>query len=115
MWLVGDQLYVFGGVTSQFETLNDLWSFDLAAHRWTELTPEGAAGSPDTRHEAAAGTYPALGTLTVYGGEHIDLVHGAFFTTLADTWELDLTTRSWRNVTPPPAENIRPERDYGSE
>ena len=113
MWLVDGTLYVFGGVTSTFETLNDLWSYDLATNRWT-LLHDGQEDAPPTRHEALAGTYAHGGTLTVYGGEQVDLVGGAFFSTLADTWDLDLASRTWRAVSPPPSDDLQPPRNYGS-
>lgn len=114
MWTVGDQLYVFGGVTATFETLNDLWVYDLTTETWTEVIPNGQAGSPPSRHEAQAGTIPVDGRLTVYGGEAVDLVGGAFFDLLPDTWELDLATLTWTDVTPPPDRDIQPPRNYGS-
>ena len=113
IWLIDETLYVFGGVTSTFETLNDLWAYDLPTNTWT-LLHNGDEDAPPTRHEAQAGTYAHGGALTVYGGEQVDLAGGAFFSTLADTWELDLASGSWRDVTPPPPDDLQPPRNYGS-
>lgn len=110
MWLVDDRLYVFGGITSTFTVLNDLWVYDLAANTWTELIPNGAAGSPPPRHEAQAGTAPRHGKLTLYGGESFDALGG--FQMLTDTWEFDLNTGAWTQVTPTP--DIQPHRNYGA-
>lgn len=113
MWLVGDVLYVFGGVTATFETLNDLWAFDLTANTWA-LLHDGEADAPPTRHEAQAGTYARAGKLTLYGGERVELLQGEFFSTLEDTWELDVATRTWRDVTPAAPNDLEPPRNYGS-
>ncbi len=115
MWLVGDDLYVFGGVTATFETLNDLWRYDLDTGEWTELIPNGAQGSPPTRHEAFAGTAAHDGRLTVYGGEIVELPE-TFFELLDDTWELDLATGQWEDVTPTADGDAlpAPERNYGA-
>jgi hypothetical protein len=111
-WIVGDKLYVFGGVNAFFQVQNDLWVYDLRRNAWTELIPPGAAGSPPPRHEAAAWTRPHGDRLVIYGGEAID--ENFQFTILADTWEFDLSSRRWIEVTPPPADNIAPPRNYGT-
>jgi hypothetical protein len=111
MWQVGDRTYVFGGATASQQALNDLWAFDLRTRRWTLLIPNGAAGSPPARFEAYAGTEASLGQLTVYGGQS-----GADtgFTALNDTWEFDLWSSTWTEVTPPAAANISPGRNIGA-
>lgn len=109
-WVVGDKLYVFGGVTSFFQVLNDLWVYDLGSNAWTELIPSGAAGSPPPRHEAAAGRRG--GRLVIYGGESID--EQFQFTVLGDTWEFALSSGAWTDVTPEPDDNIAPPRNYGT-
>jgi hypothetical protein len=111
-WIVGDKLYVFGGVNAFFQVQNDLWVYDLRRNAWTELIPPGAAGSPPPRHEAAAFTRPHGERLVIYGGEAID--ENFQFTILADTWEFDLSSGRWTEVTPPPADNIAPPRNYGT-
>lgn len=109
-WIVGNQLYVFGGVNQFFQVQNDLWVYDLAHNAWTQLIAPGAAGSPSPRHEAAAWSRPHGGRLVLYGGESIDEFFQ--FTALGDTWELDLATGAWTEVTPDPAHNVAPPRDY---
>jgi N-acetylneuraminic acid mutarotase len=112
-WIVDGKMYIFGGVTSTFTTLNDLWVYNLNTNTWTQLIPNGAPGSPPPRHEAQAGTVPARGRLTLYGGEGIDPMSGGFVT-LDDTWEFDLNTNTWSEVTPAPQNNIQPPRNYGA-
>lgn len=111
-WMVGDRLFVFGGVTATFETLDDLWSYDLTTNTWTELVPSGSDGSPQARHEALAGTIGYDGKLTIYGGELVDLLGGGF-EMANDTWQYDLSTAAWTEVTPAEG-NIDPPRNYGS-
>jgi hypothetical protein len=111
MWQMGDRTYVFGGVDASFRALNDLWAFDLATNRWTQLIPNGASGSPPARFEAYAGPDAVLGTLTVYGG-----LAGADagFAPRGDTWQFNVFTSTWRDVTPPAASNITPARNVGA-
>lgn len=111
-WLVDDRLYIFGGVNRFFRMLNDLWVYDLSTNTWTQLIPDGAPGSPAGRHEAQGGAEPRRGKLTLYGGENFDAM--GHFQTLNDTWEFDLATNTWTNVTPAPENNIQPARNYGS-
>ena len=114
MWQDRDKLYVFGGITSFFSVKNDLWMYDFSTNAWTELIPDGAAGSPPPRHEALAGQRATFFTrkLIIYGGETFDFSTG--FQLLSDTWELDLDTNTWTDVTPPPERNVQPPRNYGS-
>lgn len=114
MWLDGNRLYVFGGVTSALETLNDMWRFDLDTETWTQLIAGAAAGSPPTRHEALNGQYPVDGKLTIYSGEHIDPFDPAFFSIPGDTWTYDIETNTWTNRTPGAGSNVDPARNYGS-
>src|SRR5262245_26886231 len=112
-WIVEDKLYIFGGVNSFFQVLNDLWVYDLEANAWTNLIPNGAAGSPPRRHEAAAGMTRARGGhLVIYGGESIDQAFQ--FSVLGDTWEYALASGTWSDVTPAPADNIAPPRNYNT-
>jgi len=109
-WVVDDKLYVFGGVTTFFQVLNDLWVYDLHSNAWTELIPVGAAGSPPARHEAMIGSRG--GRLIIYGGEAID--EQFQFSVLGDTWELALASRRWKDVTPAADDNVAPPRNYGT-
>jgi len=109
-WMIDDQLYIFGGIDQSFQVQNDLWVFDLGSNAWTQLIGPGAAGSPPPRHEAAAGHRG--GRLVIYGGEAIDEL--GQFQVLADTWEYALSSGTWTDVTPAPAHDITPPRNYGT-
>jgi len=103
MWQVGDRTYLFGGVNASFHALNDLWVFDLATNCWTQLIADGAPGSPPGRSGAMSGSNAVLGKLTLYGGQG-----GADigWPTHPDTWQFDLLTSTWRDVTPTASANI---------
>jgi len=79
-------MYLFGGCASGFGPcpLNDLWAFDLAANRWTEVT--GAAKPPAREHYGRAFD-SARGRLVLYGGSGAGLLN--------DTWEFDPRTAVW--------------------
>jgi N-acetylneuraminic acid mutarotase len=109
MWVVGERLYVFGGIDATFTVHNDLWAYDLRRSAWAQVPVTGAV--PPARHVAQAGTVAPFGRLTVYGGESIDPEVG--FVLLGDTWEFDLVRQRWREVTPAAA-NIWPARNYGA-
>ena len=109
-WIVDDKLYIFGGVNSFFQVLDDLWVYDLDSNAWTELIPLGAAGSPPPRHEAANGIRG--GRLVIYGGEAIDEFFQ--FTVLDDTWEYRISSGTWTDVTPAAEDNVAPPRNYGT-
>lgn len=104
------RIYVFGGVTAAFETLNDLWVYDLDSNRWKELSRNGAPDAPPSRHEAMSGSEPVRGRLLLYGGEHFDPAAG--FTVLNDTWEYDLGCGRWQQIRPRP--DIEPGRNYAA-
>jgi len=108
VWMVGNRFYVFGGINGFFSTLNDLWVYNVQSRQWTELIPDGVAGSPPPRHEAAYGTGAQGGRLILYGGETL----GQFgFETLADTWEYNIARNRWENRTPAAAFNVEPARN----
>jgi N-acetylneuraminic acid mutarotase len=107
-WMVGNQLYLFGGINAYFATMNDLWVYDLDSNTWSELIPDGAAGSPPSRHEAMSGARVQGDKLVIYGGETL----GEFgFETLVDTWEYSLADNTWENVTPAAPFNVDPPRN----
>lgn len=111
MWQVGDQIFVFGGATSSQQALNDLWAFDLRTSRWTQVTANGAAGSPVARFEGYTGTDARMGKLTIFGG-----ITGADtgFVSKNDTWQFDLRSRTWAEVTPQSGTNVTPGRSSGA-
>ena len=87
-------MYAFGGTTgnSGGSRVNDLWQFDGAT--WTQMTADGAVGSPAARHQAGVTWDFARNKLVVFGGQD------AGGTVLADTWEWDPGTNAWTDITP---------------
>ncbi len=81
------QMHLFGGCASGFGPcpLADLWSFDLAANRWTERTP---ALKPPPRQHYGMGFDAVRGRVVVFGGSGAGL--------LSDTWEFDPRAGAWR-------------------
>ncbi|MCA9320846.1 MAG: hypothetical protein KDB53_08935, partial [Planctomycetes bacterium] len=88
----GTYMYVFGGQTTSSGPLNDLWRFDGVT--WTQMTADGAAGSPPARFVAAITWDFANNLLIVFGGQDAS---GA---ALGDTWAWDPTSNTWADVTP---------------
>jgi len=86
LWIDRDRLYVFGGVTAQLETLNDLWAYDLRRNRWQELSPNGAAGAPLSRHESPGSGRAIDRRLLLYGAEHFDPLAGLPSRTTRPRW-----------------------------
>ena len=95
-----DALLLFGG-RSGGQGFNDLWSFDLASERWTEIT---APGGPSSRWGHVAVFDSARGRLVVFSGQH----SGGF---LNDTWVFDTLDNKWREVA---SAGDGPSQRYGS-
>lgn len=87
-------MFVFGGKSgaSGGSAMNDLWQFDGAT--WTEMTTNGATGSPPARDKAGVAWDFNRNKLIVFGGQDLG---GAV---LGDVWEWDPGTNAWNNITP---------------
>lgn len=109
-WMHDGKFYLFGGLDSFFQTHSDVWSYDFSSASWQEVIVDGAATSPPPRHEAISGI--AHGKLTLYGGETV--TEDFNFVTLPDTWQYDLSTQTWRELTPSPQYDIDPPRNLGA-
>jgi hypothetical protein len=97
---VGRRLIVFGGVSDSGH-LNDVWAFDLATLSWSRLETRGTPPAARLGHDAV---YDPQGhQMVVWAGQD----NSRFFN---DTWSLDLTTLTWRDLSPP----SRPQARYGS-
>jgi len=97
---IGRRIIVFGGIGPS-GPLNDVWAFDLITLGWSELQPSGAPPQPRLGHDAI---YDPLGhQMVVWAGQQ----DTRFFD---DTWSLDLTSLSWREISP----SRRPQARYGS-
>jgi uncharacterized protein (TIGR03437 family) len=96
----GDQMFLYGGCASGFGPcpLGDLWSFDLAANRWTERT--GQLKPPPREHYGMA--FDAVrNRLVLFGGTGGGLLN--------DTWAYDPRANSWRQ---PPISGDSPSPRY---
>jgi hypothetical protein len=89
---VAHAMIMFGGEDGGGR-LNDVWSFDLSAHTWTNITP--SSGSMP-----AGRITPAL----VYDVDHHQMLLfsglGVSNTFLNDTWAFDLNTHTWTELLP---------------
>lgn len=87
------QAFLFGGFTRDTR-FNDTWRFDPAQQAWQELSVSGAKPAPRCLQ---AGAYvDGASKMFVHGGvSGAGSVSGDFF---ADTWLLDLDTRTWTEV-----------------
>lgn len=87
---------LFGGKTGD-EFLNDTWTYDLAANKWTEMNPPDA---PSPRCELNMAYDSARSEAVLFAGNRdVNAI-------LSDTWTYNLTTNRWTNMTPaasPPA------------
>ncbi len=86
------RLVVFSGEGRGFgDFFSDVWAYDPATNRWTELAPEGAG--PPARYGSCAGYDSA--------GDRFLISHG--FTDdgrFDDTWAFSLADNTWTDVTP---------------
>jgi Galactose oxidase, central domain len=82
----GERFVVFGGLTEDGVTTNDVWSLDLrGTPTWHELTPPGPRPAP--RWSAAYGFDPTGRRMVVFGGQTGPDATGVG---LQDTWALSL-------------------------
>lgn len=96
-----DNMYVFGGQSGQSggTRMNDLWKFDGSS--WTEMTTDGAVGSPPQRSQAGVTWDFAINKLVVFGG------YDNTGAVLDDVWTWDPTTNTWANMMPPAGPSAR--------
>jgi len=113
MWKVEDQLFLFGGIKAiqgGFLPIysNDLWQYDLNTNLWTLLD---AGTGPSSR--AFAQLFTLSGHIYINGGEFFN-PQTFGFETPNDTWEWNTYENRWTDVTPKPAKNMLPARNYGA-
>lgn len=83
------RLLVFGGISAA--NLADAWAYSLASNSWQLLAADGAG--PAARHGVSA----------IYDEGHDRMVISHGFTNTGrtdDTWALDLSTNTWRDISP---------------
>lgn len=94
--VAGDQFVIYGGNRSEsgasYDSQKDVWSFDLVAGEWTELSP---GSGPGKRIFHAASVSPDARTMYVYGGGDDNAFSGPFF---GDLWALDLEDPAWTEL-----------------
>jgi serine/threonine protein kinase len=93
-----DLLLVFGGIDSQGNLLNDLWSYSPASNKWTSLTPANStstasncvtSSSPAPRMNAAMVWDNVDQQALLYGGEG---TNGSY---LSDLWAYSPSKGTW--------------------
>lgn len=89
---------LFGG----FPRTDKLWSWDVVASTWTDITP--AVGNPPPRCLHTSVICSSRAEMIVYGG-----LRGGFTPDLSDTWSYDLADDSWTLL----VEDSPPGRRYG--
>ncbi len=93
-----------------YELLNDLWSFDLIAQKWTQLGP---SGSPPKKRQSHRVVYDPTGDrLLLFGGNGATLFGG---NVLGDTWELSFASGgdgAWQELKP--AQHPSARQDVGT-
>ena len=85
----GRRMIMWSGQGASF--FNDVWSFDLMDHAWTELNPAGPI--PNIRYGVASVFDPVARSLVTFAG-FTD--QGRF----DDTWTFDIEQNAWSDVTP---------------
>ena len=86
-------MLVMGGRNFWQNRLNDVYQLDLNTLTWTAVS---TSGTPPTIREAHSAIYDGL------GGRNRMIIHGGTdgYTYFNDTWELDLNTMTWSQLTP---------------
>lgn len=92
-----DRMIIFGGfqrngASGRLEDVGDLWAFDLATRRWTELSPSNSGPSP---REFARGTRMPDGSGMVLFGGRSDVTG-----IMNDLWFLDFGDLRWTQLEP---------------
>lgn len=88
MLVYKNKLYVFGGVYNNEKVSNDVWCFDPAANKWTQVPTTGNVPPPTNEHSACV----VGDKLFVYGGNDFS---GIIYLLM---YVLDLTNFSWQKV-----------------
>ena len=93
------RLYVFAGEGPTDAPLNDLWTYDLASHRWSEVgqrysAPGGATIDPREIYNIS---YDYHGGFYLFGGSYLFAAKGAAAPPLYanDLWHFDGASQIW--------------------
>jgi hypothetical protein len=86
------KIILFGGVDTDFNCLNDTWSYDPAGNAWTKLTT--AVEGPSARSGLGMAYDPHSRMIILFGG--ID----SQFVCYGDTWAFDPAAGTWTQLSP---------------
>lgn len=93
----GNNMYVFGGLNASFTVLNDVWRFNLVTRKWTQLIPNGAAGSPGPAYLASFRLDPVGRNIILEGGNIPVAASGA---QTNQTWSYSIVNNRWTELAP---------------
>lgn len=111
LWLDGDKLYLFGGVSPDWRVHSDLWSLDLNTLNWELLVDDKHPNCPPPRFHAMSGSRPTSdGKLIIYNGEKIHPDRS--FEALEDTWVFDLKSSAWKKLELTTETDLLPPRNF---
>ncbi|KAL0216491.1 hypothetical protein P9112_008675 [Eukaryota sp. TZLM1-RC] len=97
--------FIFGGLSSKMQELNDMWSFDLTKQVWTPITPTNRGPSPRYGHSMVS-----LGSkLYVFGG--VKQRRPTHF--YNDLWVFDTVSHEWSLLSGDSSSSSLPEGRYG--
>src|SRR5882762_8085837 len=86
------RVVLFGGIDAQGNYLNDMWEWDGATRKWTNVTPAGG-DMPLPRASFGMAFDPVRQKVVVYGG--LVSIQYSNVGIIGDTWEWDSATRTW--------------------
>jgi len=93
------QLYVFAGEGPTDGPLNDMWAYDLAGHRWSEVGQRYSApgGATIDSREIYNISYDYHGGFYLFGGSYLFAAKGAAAPPLYanDLWHFDGASQTW--------------------
>lgn len=82
--IIEDEMYVFGGLSKDSLTLNDLWCYNIKENYWRRITTESKSPSPRYGHTLGM----IDNSLIVYGG----------FNSNSDIWIFQMKTKLWKTA-----------------
>lgn len=95
LWIVGGDVGPTVMCRTQPQFQNDVWRYDPACDRWTQLTLEGG---PSPRSRAASAFDSRRRRLLLFGGRYRAGDSGPY-TLYNDVWALDFATERWTEIT----------------
>jgi len=85
--------YLFGGIDENGEVVGGLWKWDDTAKNFKPVCT-ACNPAPSERYRAQMAYDRRRGVLVLYGGYHASLQP------LSDTWEFDIESNTWTQITP---------------